>query len=43
MIVSTHEDIKYFLELVQKSLKNINLSDDFLEDKNVFEKQKVFQ
>ena len=32
MIISTLEDIKYSLELIQKRAKNINSSDDFLED-----------
>ena len=38
MILSTLEDIKYSLELVQKRAKNINSSDDFLEDENGLEK-----
>lgn len=32
------EDIKYSLELIQKRAKNINSSDDFLEDENGLEK-----
>lgn len=38
MIISTLEDIKYSLELIQKRAKNINSSDDFLEDENGLEK-----
>ena len=38
MILSTLEDIKYSLELIQKRAKNINSSDDFLEDENGLEK-----
>ena len=38
MILSTLEDIKYSLELIQKRAKNINSSDDFLENENVLEK-----
>jgi uncharacterized protein with HEPN domain len=38
MILSTLEDIKYSLELVQKRAKNINSSDDFLENENGLEK-----
>lgn len=38
MIFSTLEDIKYSLELIQKRAKNINSSDDFLEDENGLEK-----
>jgi uncharacterized protein with HEPN domain len=38
MILSTLEDIKYSLELIQKRVKNINSSDDFLEDENGLEK-----
>lgn len=38
MILSTLEDIKYSLELIQKRATNINSSDDFLEDENGLEK-----
>ncbi len=38
MILSTLEDIKYSLELIQKRAKNINSSDDFLEDESGIEK-----
>lgn len=38
MILSTLEDIKYSLELIQKRAKNIHSSDDFLEDENGLEK-----
>ena len=38
MILSTLEDIKYSLELIQKRAKNINSSDDFLEDENGLQK-----
>ena len=38
MLLSTLEDIKYSLELIQKRAKNINSSDDFLEDENGLEK-----
>ena len=38
MILSTLEDIKYSLELIQKRAKNINSSDDFLQDENGLEK-----
>lgn len=38
MILSTLEDIKYSLELIQKRAKKINSSDDFLESENGLEK-----
>ena len=38
MILSTLEDIKYSLELIQKRAKNINSSDDFLKDENGLQK-----
>ena len=38
MILSTLEDIKYSLELIQKRAKNINSSDEFLENENGLEK-----
>jgi len=38
MMVSTLEDIKFSLELIQSRCKNINSSDDFLEDDNGLEK-----
>ena len=38
MLLSTLEDIKYSLELIQKRAKNINSSDDFLKDENGLQK-----
>ncbi|KAB7884878.1 HepT-like ribonuclease domain-containing protein [Poseidonibacter ostreae] len=38
LILSTLEDIKYSLELIQTRVKNINSSDDFLETENGLEK-----
>ena len=38
MILSTLEDIKYSLELIQKRVKDIKSSDDFLETENGLEK-----
>ena len=38
MILSTLEDIKYSLELIQNRCKNIKSSDDFLEDEAGIEK-----
>ena len=43
MILSTLEDIEYSLELIQKRAKNINSSDDFLENENGLENLIVFQ
>ncbi|NLO17611.1 MAG: DUF86 domain-containing protein [Arcobacter butzleri] len=38
MILSTLEDIKFSLELIQKRAKNIDSSDDFLKDENGLQK-----
>ncbi|MBU3015652.1 DUF86 domain-containing protein [Poseidonibacter lekithochrous] len=38
LILSTLEDIKYSLELIQTRVKNIKSSDDFLETENGLEK-----
>ncbi len=38
MILSTLDDIKYSLELIQKRVKDIKSSDDFLETENGLEK-----
>lgn len=38
MIISTLEDIKYSLELIQKRFQGITSSDDFLKDENGLEK-----
>jgi uncharacterized protein with HEPN domain len=38
MILSTLEDIKYSLELIQKRVKDIKSSDDFLETEDGLEK-----
>ncbi len=38
MIISTLEDIKYSLELIQKRFQGIISSDDFLKDDNGLEK-----
>lgn len=38
MIVSTLEDIKYSLELIQRRVEHITSSDDFLETENGLEK-----
>ncbi len=38
MLLSTLEDIKFSLELIQKRSKNITSSDDFLQDDDGLEK-----
>ena len=38
MLLSTLEDIKYYLELILKRANNINSSDDFLKDENGLQK-----
>ncbi len=38
MLLSTLEDIKFSIELIQKRFKNINSSDDFLKDDDSLEK-----
>lgn len=38
MLLSTLEDIRFSIELIQKRFKNINSSDDFLEDEEGLEK-----